>query len=287
MIPFERQFQTFHSLQNYFLLNELLAPGFPMPLVDTDALREARGDFVAAVRRAALLLRPGGHAAGAPRRGGSGPLGPAHADLRLRATDPPRRRRRPARRRTGPDARLLAGGTDLIIRLRDGTIRPRIVVDLKRIAELDGEIREADGRLRDRRADRDDRHREPTRGSAATTWPWPRRRRSSGPSRSGTGRRSPGNICNASPAADTAPALLVYGAERRRDGSGRDATHPDRRVLRPLRASRPSPAGELVTAIELPRPTGRLAARPRPADAPPRPRPRLGDAGLRGLAPTA
>ena len=27
MIPFERQFQTLHSLQNYFLLNELLAPG--------------------------------------------------------------------------------------------------------------------------------------------------------------------------------------------------------------------------------------------------------------------
>jgi hypothetical protein len=46
MIPFERGFQTFHSLQNYFLLNELLAPGFPMPLVDTDALRAARADFV-------------------------------------------------------------------------------------------------------------------------------------------------------------------------------------------------------------------------------------------------
>ena len=46
MIPFERQFQTFHSLQNYFLTNELLAPGFPMPLVDTDALREARAAFV-------------------------------------------------------------------------------------------------------------------------------------------------------------------------------------------------------------------------------------------------
>ncbi len=46
MIPFERQFQTFHSLQNYFLLNELLAPGFAMPLVDTDPLRAARVDFV-------------------------------------------------------------------------------------------------------------------------------------------------------------------------------------------------------------------------------------------------
>jgi hypothetical protein len=46
MIPFERQFQTFHSLQNYFLLNELLAPGFPMPIVDTEPLRRARAGFV-------------------------------------------------------------------------------------------------------------------------------------------------------------------------------------------------------------------------------------------------
>ena len=46
MIPFERQFQTFHSLQNYFLLNELLAPGFTMPLVDTEPLRRARAAFI-------------------------------------------------------------------------------------------------------------------------------------------------------------------------------------------------------------------------------------------------
>ena len=46
MIPFERQFQTLHSLQNYFLLNELLAPGHPMPIVDTEALRRTRADFV-------------------------------------------------------------------------------------------------------------------------------------------------------------------------------------------------------------------------------------------------
>ena len=46
MIPFERQFQTLHSLQNYFLLNELLAPGFPMPIVDTEPLRRTRAAFV-------------------------------------------------------------------------------------------------------------------------------------------------------------------------------------------------------------------------------------------------
>jgi len=48
MIPFERQFQTLHSLQNYFLLNELLAPGWPMPIVDTEPRRKARAAFAAA-----------------------------------------------------------------------------------------------------------------------------------------------------------------------------------------------------------------------------------------------
>jgi hypothetical protein len=42
---FESQFQAFHSLQNYFLTNELLAPGFPMPLTDTEDLRKARARF--------------------------------------------------------------------------------------------------------------------------------------------------------------------------------------------------------------------------------------------------
>jgi hypothetical protein len=47
LIPFERQFQFLHSLQNYFLTNELLAPGHVMPLLDSDALRARRATFVA------------------------------------------------------------------------------------------------------------------------------------------------------------------------------------------------------------------------------------------------
>jgi hypothetical protein len=46
MISFERQFQTLHSLQNYFLLNELLAPRLPMPMIDTEDLRRRRAAFV-------------------------------------------------------------------------------------------------------------------------------------------------------------------------------------------------------------------------------------------------
>ena len=46
MIPFERQLQTLHSLQNYFLLNELLAADWPMPMVDAEPLRRARAKWL-------------------------------------------------------------------------------------------------------------------------------------------------------------------------------------------------------------------------------------------------
>jgi hypothetical protein len=46
MIPFECQFQALHSLQNYLHLNELLAPGWPMPLLDTEERRLHRAAFL-------------------------------------------------------------------------------------------------------------------------------------------------------------------------------------------------------------------------------------------------
>ena len=36
----------------------------------------------------------------------------------------------------GSDARILAGGTDLVIGLRKGWIRSKVVIDLKRVAEI-------------------------------------------------------------------------------------------------------------------------------------------------------
>ena len=47
MNRFEQEYQTYHSVMNYFGLNQLLAPGgLVMPIVDTDELRQKRGNFV-------------------------------------------------------------------------------------------------------------------------------------------------------------------------------------------------------------------------------------------------
>jgi hypothetical protein len=45
MIPFEKEYQTYHSLINYHGLHQLLAPGLPMPIIDTEELRLKRASF--------------------------------------------------------------------------------------------------------------------------------------------------------------------------------------------------------------------------------------------------
>src|SRR5688572_20264809 len=42
--------------------------------------------------------------------------------------------------RAHPDARLLAGGTDLVVRLRKRFEMPRVIVDLKRVASLRADV---------------------------------------------------------------------------------------------------------------------------------------------------
>jgi carbon-monoxide dehydrogenase medium subunit len=157
----------------------------------------------------------------------------------------------------GPDARVLAGGTDLIIRLRDGSARPALVVDVKRIAELDPEIRVDDGCLRigattvmtDIVADERVGRLFPALVEAAAVV---------GSVQIRNRATLAGNLCNASPAADTAPALLVYGASIVAVGSTGNRRIPLTEFF--IRSGETTLArGELVTAIELPlpeRPTG-------------------------------
>ena len=51
-------------------------------------------------------------------------------------------------REHGPGARLLAGGTDLLVRLRKGFEWPTVIVDVKRVAELRSDVVEIDGCIR-------------------------------------------------------------------------------------------------------------------------------------------
>jgi len=158
----------------------------------------------------------------------------------------------------GAQARLLAGGTDLIIHLRDGSARPSIVVDTKRIADLGAAIREADGHLViGARAVMADIARDPgvrrdfaaLADAASVVGSVQIRNRAT----------LAGNICNGSPAADTAPSLLVFGAVVVAAGPGGTRRMPigDFFVRSGVTTLR---AGEIVTAIELPLPAARAGS---------------------------
>ncbi len=149
-----------------------------------------------------------------------------------------------------PGGAFLLGGTDLLPQMRTGRRAPSVLVDLKRIAEL-REIREtADGGLSIGAAvplaDVETHPLVRARYAllaecVSTVGAWPLRQRAT----------LAGNICNASPAADTAVALLAFDAVvgavssegRRTLPMSRFFTGPGRTALRP---------GELVTDVVLP-----------------------------------
>ena len=154
----------------------------------------------------------------------------------------------------GERARVLAGGTDLLIRLRDRTLTPAVVVDVKRIPEMVTAISEADGWVR---------------VSAGTTMTeilssgvmqrWfpalAEAARYVGSVQIRNRATLAGNQCNASPAADTATPLLVYAAVVVCVGPGGERRVPlDEFFVRSGVTT--LAAGELVTAIEMPLPSG-------------------------------
>jgi CO/xanthine dehydrogenase FAD-binding subunit len=158
----------------------------------------------------------------------------------------------------GQAARVLAGGTDLVIRLRDGTLAPDVVVDLKHVAGLEPGVREDAGTIvigattvmTDVAADPLVRRHLPALADAAAVVGSVQIR-----NRATIG----GNICNASPAADTAPPLLVYGAVVVAEGPGGTRRIPlDDFFVRSGVTT--LTRGELVTAIELPVPDCRMGA---------------------------
>jgi len=152
--------------------------------------------------------------------------------------------------RFGKNARLLAGGTDVLVRLRPGHLRPNVVVDIKNIPGLGEGIVEVDSCLRvsalttmtDLVNDSRIRSHFPALVEAANVV---------GSVQIRNRATLTGNICNASPAADTAPVLLAHRAianlaarsGRRRVPLSDFFTGPGKTVLLP---------GEIVESIDLP-----------------------------------
>jgi carbon-monoxide dehydrogenase medium subunit len=155
----------------------------------------------------------------------------------------------------GPDVRLLAGGTDLIIALRDGSEKPAVVIDVKRIPELccgierDGDTVRIGATATMTQVAADElirRHYFALAEAASVVGSVQIRNRAT----------LVGNICNGSPAADTAPALLVYEAVVIAAGPGGSRRIPidDFFVRSGVTALAPN---ELVVSLELPVPAHR------------------------------
>ncbi|MGE5586438.1 MAG: FAD binding domain-containing protein [Bacillota bacterium] len=114
--------------------------------------------------------------------------------------------------RAGADGKFLAGGTDLLVRMHDRQLRPRVVIDLKGIdgmqaigcCDSEGLVIGAATPLNRLITDGAVRSKYCLLAEAAHTVGSLQIR-----NRASLG----GNISNASPAADTAPALLLYEAE--------------------------------------------------------------------------
>ena len=158
----------------------------------------------------------------------------------------------------GAAARPLGGGTDLIVQMRAGRTKPSVIVDLKRVPGAIGVSRDDKGFVIGAA----------TPGAAlgehealGEAWPGVVEAATLIGSTQVQGRASlGGNLCNASPAADSVPALVAAGATCVVVGPGgrREArveeipTAPGRTSLKP---------GEFVLEFRLP------PAAPRSADA--------------------
>src|ERR1700674_5837239 len=121
----------------------------------------------------------------------------------------------------GSAARILAGGTDLLVQMRSGAVRPGLIVDIKKIAEMTAIEQTAEGGFRIGAAVPGAVLAEHPR--FGKVWPGVLEAVNLIGSTQVQGRASAGgNLCNGSPAGDSVPAMIAaggvgppQGAERR------------------------------------------------------------------------
>jgi carbon-monoxide dehydrogenase medium subunit len=111
----------------------------------------------------------------------------------------------------GSVARILAGGTDLLVQMRSGAVKPGLIVDIKKIAEMTAIEETADGGFRIGAAVPGAVLAEHPR--FGTVWPGVLEAVNLIGSTQVQGRASAGgNLCNGSPAADSVPPMIAAGA---------------------------------------------------------------------------
>ncbi|MDA4848542.1 FAD binding domain-containing protein [Hoeflea poritis] len=109
------------------------------------------------------------------------------------------------------DARVMAGGTDLIVQMTSGMRSPSHVVDIKRIPELCGVVQTADGGWKIGAAVPGAELNEHV--ELKRDWPGFVEATDLIGSMQVQGRATPvGNLCNASPAGDAVPGMVAAGA---------------------------------------------------------------------------
>jgi carbon-monoxide dehydrogenase medium subunit len=164
-------------------------------------------------------------------------------------------------------ARVLAGGTDLLVQMRTDIVEPALIVDIKKIGETRAIAEQPDGSFRIGAAVTGAELREHAR--LKSVWPGLVEAANLIGSTQVQGRATMGgNLCNGSPAADSVPALIAAGAKAIIVGpSGRRELAVEDVVqgVRKLALTK----GELIAAFALP---------PKPA--------RSGDAYLRFIPRT-
>lgn len=155
----------------------------------------------------------------------------------------------------GSAARILAGGTDLLVQMRAGSVHPGLIVDIKKIAEMMSIEQTADGGFRVGAA---------VSGMALAEHPrfgkvWPGVLEAVNliGSKQVQGRASAGgNLCNGSPAGDSVPAMVAAGAVVTVQGpNGRREMKVEEVPAGPGRTN--LKPGEILVSFALPpRPTG-------------------------------
>jgi len=111
----------------------------------------------------------------------------------------------------GAEARVLAGGTDLLVQMRSDILEPEVIVDIKRIAETRIITEEHGGAWRIGAAVTGAELKEHSR--LKQVWPGVVEAANLIGSTQIQGRATlGGNLCNGSPAADSVPALIAAGA---------------------------------------------------------------------------